>query len=283
MSSSRGRCRGPPTPAIRSFRPMAAGSASSVGPELCKVAVGGGSPILICRIAGGTPRGASWGDDDFMCWSAQNQPVCFACRRVAVSRRHSPNTDREERRSAWDIHTCCPGARPCCSRCIGNDFLGARIEAVEVATGARKTVIQSGTRPVVRSRDIWCTQSPTPRPMRKPLPRVAAGSAIRCSRVETLGESVAALEGISMGNHRVREVRIVTSRRRGVRSGRNSSLEAAAQRSLCGSTERGGNSDCGAETRTYAIARISPDGTRIALDIRNQTNDIWIWDISRKR
>ena len=37
-----------------------------------------------------------------------------------------------------------------------------------------------------------------------------------------------------------------------------------------------------APARSYAIARISPDGSRIALDIRELDNDIWIWDINRQ-
>jgi Tol biopolymer transport system component len=34
--------------------------------------------------------------------------------------------------------------------------------------------------------------------------------------------------------------------------------------------------------RMYTSARLSPDGTRIALDIRDQDGDIWIWDIRRR-
>ncbi len=37
-----------------------------------------------------------------------------------------------------------------------------------------------------------------------------------------------------------------------------------------------------APPRAYAHANLSPDGTRIALDIRDQENDIWIWDLARK-
>jgi serine/threonine-protein kinase len=33
--------------------------------------------------------------------------------------------------------------------------------------------------------------------------------------------------------------------------------------------------------REYAAARLSPDGTRIALDIRDQGSDVWIWSIDR--
>jgi eukaryotic-like serine/threonine-protein kinase len=38
-----------------------------------------------------------------------------------------------------------------------------------------------------------------------------------------------------------------------------------------------------APIRGYAVARISPDGTRVALDIREaRGGDIWIWDLARK-
>ena len=37
-----------------------------------------------------------------------------------------------------------------------------------------------------------------------------------------------------------------------------------------------------ARLRSYATARISPDGSRVALDIRDLGNDIWIWDFNRE-
>jgi serine/threonine-protein kinase len=37
-----------------------------------------------------------------------------------------------------------------------------------------------------------------------------------------------------------------------------------------------------APPRTYQIARLSPDGTRIALDVRDEDNDIWIWAFAPK-
>jgi Tol biopolymer transport system component len=38
----------------------------------------------------------------------------------------------------------------------------------------------------------------------------------------------------------------------------------------------------GAPTRAYVYPRISPNGHSVALDIRDQTSDIWIWDIERR-
>jgi len=37
----------------------------------------------------------------------------------------------------------------------------------------------------------------------------------------------------------------------------------------------------GMPIRSYVLPRLSPDGTRVALDIRDQANDIWVWDFAR--
>ena len=47
--------------------------------------------------------------------------------------------------------------------------------------------------------------------------------------------------------------------------------------------DRSGKEDpISAPERAYAYARLSPDGTRIALDVRDQQNDIWVWDVARE-
>ena len=37
-----------------------------------------------------------------------------------------------------------------------------------------------------------------------------------------------------------------------------------------------------AEARAYRYPRISPDGTRVALDVHDQEDDIWIWDFAHE-
>ena len=37
-----------------------------------------------------------------------------------------------------------------------------------------------------------------------------------------------------------------------------------------------------APPRAYLYPRLSPDGTRVALDVRDQESDIWIWDFARE-
>ncbi len=57
---------------------------------------------------------------------------------------------------------------------------------------------------------------------------------------------------------------------------------ATQPRSLVWVNRKGGETPIPAPPHAYAVARISPDGTRIALDARDQANDIWIWDITRQ-
>jgi serine/threonine-protein kinase len=38
----------------------------------------------------------------------------------------------------------------------------------------------------------------------------------------------------------------------------------------------------GAPERSYSYPRLSPDGTRVAVDARDGENDVWVWDVGRK-
>ena len=47
--------------------------------------------------------------------------------------------------------------------------------------------------------------------------------------------------------------------------------------------DREGNEETlAAPPRDYVYPRLSPDGTRVALDVRDVENDIWVWDLTRE-
>jgi len=58
-------------------------------------------------------------------------------------------------------------------------------------------------------------------------------------------------------------------------------LGIGAQRSLVWVDRMGREELLPTPARDYQYARISPDGTRLALDIRDQEEDIWIWNFTR--
>ena len=54
---------------------------------------------------------------------------------------------------------------------------------------------------------------------------------------------------------------------------------AAIGRSLVWVDRDGREEPIPAPSRTYTYARVSPDGTRVALDVRDQEQDIWVWNV----
>lgn len=58
-------------------------------------------------------------------------------------------------------------------------------------------------------------------------------------------------------------------------------LGPQVQRTLTWVDRAGREEPPNAPMRAYAYPRLSPDGTRVALDIRDRTNDIWLWDLRR--
>jgi serine/threonine-protein kinase len=58
--------------------------------------------------------------------------------------------------------------------------------------------------------------------------------------------------------------------------------DIATPRTLVWVDRKGAETPLNAPPRSYAAARLSPDGTKIALDIRDQQFDIWTWDIRRE-
>jgi len=53
------------------------------------------------------------------------------------------------------------------------------------------------------------------------------------------------------------------------------------QRTLVWVDRQGQEAPIGAPPRTYTYTRLSPDGTRVALCIADQEQDVWIWDLAR--
>ena len=57
---------------------------------------------------------------------------------------------------------------------------------------------------------------------------------------------------------------------------------SSADRSLVWVNREGREEALPAPRRSYVYPRISPDGKRVAFDIRDQQNDIWMWDFARE-
>lgn len=58
-------------------------------------------------------------------------------------------------------------------------------------------------------------------------------------------------------------------------------FSSTARRTLVWVDRQGREEAIAAPPRNYIYARLSPDGTRIALDIQDDNRDVWVWDLAR--
>ena len=94
-------------------------------------------------------------------------------------------------------------------------------------------------------------------------------------RLSIVGSPVPVLEGIYVGG----ETADYDLARNGVLVYSPGTGTGRATRTLAWVDRQGVEEQIPAPPRAYWGARLSPDGARVALDIRDQDNDIWIWDV----
>jgi Tol biopolymer transport system component len=251
-----------------------------VANELRKVAITGGPAQIIARV-GGAPRGASWGDDGFIVFSTADTR---SLQRVdAEGGEPKPITTVDaSSREAHSLPHVLPQSRYALFTVQSlNEIQTTRVEAVNLQTGERKTLVRGGADAAYVSTGhlVYATVD------------VPAGEnrfrgvlrAVRfdASRAEPIGDSVAVVDAVTVlpsaaANYAVSRKGDLVFLPAGVTSG------AAPRRTLLWVNRKGQESAIAAPSRSYAVARLSPDGSKIALDVRDQAADIWIWDLSRQ-
>jgi eukaryotic-like serine/threonine-protein kinase len=253
--------------------------AFQAGTEIRKVPTAGGPAMVIARIQG-TPRGMTWGDDDYIIFGTPN-----GLRRVSAGGGEAtPLTNLDPNKveqhvlphllpgGKWLVFTVFPGS----------DYLAARLEALEIATGQRKLLLPAGQDAayVDSGHLIYAVY------------KAAAGAdnrfqaslqAVRFdpARVEVIGEPISVVEAVRGGATSPTVSYSVSRHGDLVYVPSGDALAPPSPRTLTWVNRQGQETAIAAPARTYAVARLSPDGTRVALDIRDQTLDISVLDLSR--
>jgi serine/threonine-protein kinase len=139
---------------------------------------------------------------------------------------------------------------------------GARIEAIDLRTGARRIVVRGGGRPRYISAGHLIYGS---------------GDAIKAvpfdaARLEARGDPTHVADGGASSFAVSREGTLVYR-----------SDDGAKRRTLVWVDRDGREEDLGAPPGDYILPRVSSDGFRVALDVGRPDRNIWVWDIRRKR
>jgi serine/threonine-protein kinase len=244
--------------------------AGGLNGELKKVAITGGPPITLCRFQGAA-RGASWGADDTIVFATSDLATGLMSVPAAggepkvLTKPDAAHGEQDHVFPAW-----LPDRRSVLyTVLIGPTIDTAQVAVLDLETGQRTTLIRGGSdAQYVHTGHLVYASAGTLRAVRFDLARRAV-----LSDPEPVVEQVTMLAtgAADFGISEQGTLAYVTG-----------GPAILAARSLVWVNRQGRQEPIDAPPRPYFFPRLSPDGTRVALDIRDQENDIWIWEFARK-
>ena len=240
--------------------------------SIMKIAITGGPSLQICPLDSAS-RGVTWGDNDVIVFATAS-PLTGLQRASAAGGEAkvltTPDRARGEGDHLWPqflpgtdsvLFTITPTAG-------GVD--ASQIAVLDLRTGSQKVLLRGGS----QARYLPSGH----------LVYAAAGSlravAFDLARLATIGAATPVVPQV---------VTLPTGTAEFDVSGDGTLIYAsggagltAASRTLVWVDRQGREEPIKAPARAFVIPRLSPDGTRVALAIADQENDIWIWDLARE-
>src|SRR5262249_51706389 len=245
---------------------------TGAGGELKKISITGGPAVSLCRYSG-TPRGATWSRDDRIVFATNDgstglltvqasggEPKILTRPDVARGEQDHlfPATLPDSRHVLFTI-----------SSASGID--AAQIAVLDLQTNQTKTLVRGGSdgQYVETGHIVYAT----------------AGS-LRAvpfdpTRIEVKGDSAPIVEQVTTVGTGAADFRV--SRRGTLVYVPGGSPGAGFGRSLAWVTRDGHEEVLAAPARSYALLRLSPDETQVAMDIRDQQSDIWLWNFRQQK
>ena len=238
---------------------------------LRKIAISGGPTLPLCGLDGAS-RGATWGDDDSIIFataatSTGLQRVSSAGGEPTVLTK--PNRERGESDHLWPQFL--PGSQAVLFTITATTggIDASQVAVLDVSTGTQKILMRGGSQAYYMPSGH--------------LVYVAAGTlravAFNLERLEVTGTAIQVLPEVATLPNGTAEFDIA-------RDGTLVYVAGGAgvtMRTLVW-VDRQGREEAikSAPARPYSSPQLSPDGTRVALDIRDQETDIWVWDLARE-
>ena len=234
--------------------------------ELKKVSVTGGAAITLTRITGGA-RGGTWGPNNTIVF-ATNAPGTGLMTVSASGGEPKPLTKPLQGERLHIDPAFLPGGRAVLFVITGASPEQSQVGVLDIGTGERKTLVRGGGNAAyVDSGHLIYAALGTLR-----------AAPFDVDRLALLGDAIPVVEAVGTAGGGAAEFAVS---RNGVLVYQPSGAEADAKRSLVWVDRRGQEQAIAAPRRSYVSARLSPDGTRVALDIRDEENDTWVWDLTR--
>jgi len=240
------------------------------GTKLKKVAMNGGPAVTICGI-NGAPRGASWGSDEQIV-IATSDTVTGLMSVAAGGGEPKVLTKPDPAKGELDhyLPEVLPGGKAVLFTIIPRGGIeNSQIAVLDLTSGKQEILIRGGSNP---------RYSPTGHIV------YASGGSLRAvgfdlDRLQIRGTPIPVLEHVLTKTSGAADFAIAGNGSLVYVTG---DVQLGVERTLVWVDRQGHEEAIPAPPRSYAYPRVSPDGTRVALDIRDQDNDIWIWDLMRR-
>jgi Tol biopolymer transport system component len=236
--------------------------------QLKKVSVTGGAPVVLC--AAENPFGASWTTDNTILYG-QGQEGVSGIWRVSGDGGKPEHLVKVETGQIAQGPQMLPGGRAILfTLARRQDWDTAQIVVQSLDTGRRHVVVQRGTdaRYVPTGHLVYA------------LGGTVLAVAFDVTTLAVTGGAVPLVEDVAQLN--VTAHFAISSEGALVYVPGNAVAGGPPKRTLVWVDRQGREDPIKAPPRAYFYPRLSPDGTRVALDLRDQEQDIWIWDLARE-
>jgi eukaryotic-like serine/threonine-protein kinase len=239
--------------------------------SLRKVQVAGGPTVALTTFtAGAVTGGATWADDGTVVFATTDRSsgLQIVSQGTTVPKTlTTPDRQRGEVDHLWPEFL--PGGRAVLFTITATTVESAQIAVFDLDTGGHRVVIPGGSH---------AHYVPTGHLV------YGAAGALRAvpfdlDRLQTTGASVQIVSPVLTTASGAADFDISTN---GTLVYVPGAVAPGLERELVWVGRDGKTESLGAPPRAYLYPRLSPDGTRILLDIRDQDSDIWLWDLRRK-
>ena len=240
------------------------------GTTLQKVSIFGGPPVMLTESLDGPVEGASWGTDEQIIFGTANGGLF----RVSAGGGEAealttPDTEQGESRHTWPFII---PDREAVLFVISTDrpLTTGQLAVLDLDTGEVTRLGLAGVSPryISTGHLVYAAEDGSVRAV----PFDAAS-------LEVTGNPVPLVEGVLVSGRGGADFSISDNGRLVYVSG---TAGGGLQRSLVWVDRQGLEEPIAAPPRNYFYPRISPDGTRVALDLRDEESDVWIWDLARE-
>ena len=236
--------------------------------ELKKVALAGGAPLALCEVDG-APAGASWWGDTVIFGGSRLMGLSRVSAAGGIPEPITePDADQGEGAHFWP--EILPGGHAVLFTIgYGPNAANNRIAVHSLETG-NQHVLLDGTRPrylptghliFARADVLWAVP-------------------FDAQRLEVTGSPAPVLEGISVTPRGAAQ--FTTTRDGSLVYVPDAVAGGSARYSFVWVDREGREDPVAAEPRAYRYPRLSSDGTKVAVDVTDQKEDIWVWEFARQ-